>query len=346
MNLPHSVVALRRMVNPKGLWSSTAIPEATDVLLLLLSKVRFKGRRCKGFFLLGGRAAAFELQGKVCVPVSVLFLGSKVLLLCVAAMAAFITDEVAKMEAWWAGGGQMGSWIERTALAAEMEPTVERCWVEAGWPAWPLSFSSWWLLLVSCCSLMAKVELWKSRRPRRPVLELEADFLARKQRGMICNSKVLMYQWATSGKRSVGRSRVQSADMTFTCCSCSSLYVVAPPTPTQSFRLVKLSKINGRTPTLSFSSLLLPPASSPLIKERSMRDLGKTLGFSTLLTLHQKVGRSKGVNYYSNIPNRHFLLVVGVVSFKILLRLLQIFQIQIFLWTIFNVNWHLIWSYL
>ena len=307
MNLPHSVVALRRMVNPKGLWSSTAIPEATDVLLLLLSKVRFKGRRCKGFFLLGGRAAAFELQGKVCVPVSVLFLGSKVLLLCVAAMAAFITDEVAKMEAWWAGGGQMGSWIERTALAAEMEPTVERCWVEAGWPAWPLSLSSWWLLLVSCCSLMAKVELWKSRRPRRPVLELEADFLARKQRGMICNSKVLMYQWATSGKRSVGRrSRVQSADMTFTCCSCSSLYVVAPPTPTQSFRLVKLSKINGRTPTLSFSSLLLPPASSPLIKERSMRDLGKTLGFSTLLTLHQKVGRSKGVNYYSNIPNRHF----------------------------------------
>lgn len=125
-----------------------------------------------------------------------------------------------------------------------------------------------------------------------------------------------------------------------------SLCRVAPPTPTQSFRLVKLSKINGRTPTLSFSSLLLPPASSPLIKERSMRDLGKTLGFSTLLTLHQKVGRSKGVNYYSNIPNRHFLLVVGVVSFKILLRLLQIFQIQIFLWTIFNVNWHLIWSYL
>ena len=68
-----------------------------------------------------------ELQGKVCVPVSVLFLGSRVLLLWVAAMAAFITEEVAKMEAWWAGGGQMGSWIDKTALAAEMEPTVERC---------------------------------------------------------------------------------------------------------------------------------------------------------------------------------------------------------------------------
>ena len=264
MNLPHSVVALRRMVNPQGLWPSA------DVLLLLLSKVRFKGRRCKGFFLLGGRAAAFELQGRVCVPVSVLFLGSKVLLLCVAAMAAFITDEVAKMEAWWAGGGQMGSWIERTALAAEMEPTVERCWVEAGWPAWlSLSLSSWWLLLVSCCSLMAKFELWKVLRPSRPVLELEADFLARKQRGMICNSKVLMYQWATSGKKKFSlSSRVQSADMTFTCCSCfsgtSSASPSSSPTPTQSFRLVKLSKINGRTPTLSFSSLsqffqLLPP---------------------------------------------------------------------------------------
>ena len=48
--------------------------------------------------------------------------------------------------------------------------------------------------MVSCCSLMAKFELWKVLRPRRPVLELEADFLARKQRGMICNSKVLMYQ--------------------------------------------------------------------------------------------------------------------------------------------------------
>ena len=41
---------------------------------------------------------------------------------------------------------------------------------------------------------MAKFELWKVLRPRRLVLELEADFLARKQRGMICNSKVLMYQ--------------------------------------------------------------------------------------------------------------------------------------------------------
>ena len=314
MNLPHSVVALRRMVNPQGLWSEA--PD--DVLLLLLSKVRFKGSRCKGFFLLGGRAAAFELQGKVCVPVSVLFLGSKVLLLCVAAMAAFITDEVAKMEAWWAGGGQMGSWIERTALAAEMEPTVERCWVEAGWPAWlSLSLSSWWLLLVSCCSLMAKFELWKVLRPSRPVLELEADFLARKQRGMICNSKVLMYQWATSGKKKFSlRSRVQSADMTFTCCSCfsgtSSASPSSSPTPTQSFRLVKLSKINGRTPTLSFSSLLVPPASSPLIKERSMRDLGKTLGFHSSHT-PPKSRKKQGVNYYSNIPNRHFLLVVGVV---------------------------------
>lgn len=33
--------------------------------------------------------------------------------------------EEAKMEAWCAGGGQMGSCIESTALAAEMEPIVD-----------------------------------------------------------------------------------------------------------------------------------------------------------------------------------------------------------------------------
>ena len=62
-------------------------------------------------------------------------------------MAAFTAEPAeAIMEAWWAGGGQMGSWMESTALAAEMEPMVERWdtllpWVPANMVAVAATFS-------------------------------------------------------------------------------------------------------------------------------------------------------------------------------------------------------------
>ena len=63
-------------------------------------------------------------QGKVCVPRLLLF-GS----LRFKTIAAFTAeDDEAMMEAWWAGGGQMGSCMESTAFAAEIEPMVEGRW--------------------------------------------------------------------------------------------------------------------------------------------------------------------------------------------------------------------------
>jgi hypothetical protein len=82
---------------------------------------------------------------------------------------ALVMVEAANIEAWWAGGGHMGCWIDSTALAAEIEPMVDRCDAadSAVAAAAVVSLSSSWLLLVS-----SDQWVWGY------------DFLAKKQRGI------------------------------------------------------------------------------------------------------------------------------------------------------------------
>ena len=171
----------------RAVWAVT--PEAVTVIEVVKGDV-------DEVVLIGGGCGSLEASGhgKVWVPKvtpwdawepwdpRLLLLGS----LRFRVMAAFTAEPAeAIMEAWWAGGGQMGSWMESTALAAEMEPMVERWdtllpWVPANMVEVAATFS-WWLLLVT------------SSGPSQWPL-MEADFLARKQRGIVltlyCNVKL------------------------------------------------------------------------------------------------------------------------------------------------------------
>ena len=87
---------------------------------------------------------------------------------------------------WWAGGGYIGSWMESTAFAAEMEPMVERWETVTAQPAASrpanmevAASSSWWLLLVTSSG----PQCW-------PLVE--ADFFARKQRGIVWNTEIVI----------------------------------------------------------------------------------------------------------------------------------------------------------
>ena len=100
---------------------------------------------------------------------------------------------------WWAGGGYIGSWMESTAFAAEMEPMVERWETVTAQPAASrpanmevAASSSWWLLLVTSSG----PQCW-------PLVE--ADFFARKQRGIVWNTEMVI------------RNCKASEDYTFTC---------------------------------------------------------------------------------------------------------------------------------
>ena len=159
----------------RAVWAVT--PEAVTVIEVVKGDV-------DEVVLIGGGCGSFEASGhgKVWVPKvtpwdpwdpRLLLLGS----FRFRVMAAFTAEPAeAIMEAWWAGGGQMGSWMESTALAAEMLPMVERWdtlppWVPANMVEVAATFS-WWLLLVT------------SSGPSQWPL-MEADFLARKQRGIV-----------------------------------------------------------------------------------------------------------------------------------------------------------------
>ena len=186
------VTTARSIVNPES-WLLLVGPlllvfEAT-FLLRFSGITRFNGGRWD-FFRRGGLAAvltrlnsAAELLVVHEVWVAMLLL--LVLLFCSSIVVigvlgggdglnpamALVMVEAANIEAWWAGGGHMGCWIDKTALAAEIDPMVDRCEAVdsavAAAAAVVDSLSSW-LLLVSS-------DQW--------VFEVN-DFLAKKQRGI------------------------------------------------------------------------------------------------------------------------------------------------------------------
>ena len=177
------VTTARSIVNPESWLLLVPLLTFEATFLLRFSGItRFKGGRWD-FFRRGGLAAvltrlnsAAELVvHEVCVAMLLL-----VLLFCSTIVVgaggdglnpamALVMVEAANIEAWWAGGGHMGCWIDRTALAAEIEPMVDRCEAadSAVAAAAVVSLSSW-LLLVSS-------DQW--------VFEVN-DFLAKKQRGI------------------------------------------------------------------------------------------------------------------------------------------------------------------
>ena len=176
-NLPELTV--RRIVNPgddDAWWSSAVAVVVTAFLLKFSGITRLSGGRwgcCWLFFLLGGLAAVFRPISVHEVWVDMLLL----LLFCSTddvevvglrpAMALLMVD-AASIEAWWAGGGQMGSWMDNTALAADIEPIVDRCEVAASLAL--VSLSSWLLLESSDDDQWAGFEV--------------TDFFAKKQRGI------------------------------------------------------------------------------------------------------------------------------------------------------------------
>ena len=177
-NLPD--VTVRRIVNPgddDAWWSSAVAVVVTAFLLKFSGITRLSGGRwgcCWLFFLLGGLAAVFRPISVHEVWVDMLLL----LLFCSTdddvevvglrpAMALLMVD-AASIEAWWAGGGQMGSWMDNTALAADIEPIVDRCEVAASLAL--VSLSSWLLLESSDDDQWAGFEV--------------TDFFAKKQRGI------------------------------------------------------------------------------------------------------------------------------------------------------------------
>ena len=139
----------------RAVWAVT--PEAVTVIEVVKGDV-------DEVVLIGGGCGSLEASGhgKVWVPKvtpwdawepwdpRLLLLGS----LRFRVMAAFTAEPAeAIMEAWWAGGGQMGSWMESTALAAEMEPTVDLCTGSASsLPLLLLVSSSIVAAAVGCCS--------------------------------------------------------------------------------------------------------------------------------------------------------------------------------------------------
>ena len=179
-NLPE--VTVRRIVNPgddDAWWSSAVAVVVTAFLLKFSGITRLSGGRwgcCWLFFLLGGLAAVFRPISVHEVWVDMLLL---LLLFCSTdddevevvglrpAMALLMVD-AASIEAWWAGGGQMGSWMDNTALAADIEPIVDRCEVAASLAL--VSLSSWLLLESSDDDQWAGFEV--------------TDFFAKKQRGI------------------------------------------------------------------------------------------------------------------------------------------------------------------